>query len=441
MRNPFAFVPTFALVLALTGCATENVAPVIVGTAGAADTALGDGGLGDGASATGDGQVTPGPGADGQTSGTDGQIAATDSATGGETAVLTDGSIADGTAVGPDGVQPVTDAPPPADGTGGPETSVTPDIAMDSAQPDGAVAKYQLCSQLLTCVWVACGGTPDPKCAEPCLGVASASATAGVTPYLDCVKNYCINGKCAGTPTAQCMNDCVGQKCMFTVIGCGADGKTGTEPCFTAFDCLEACKEKGAECSYACYSKLTKAAQNQLDALFNCANASGGSDPFAACPSQAYTCIAGGKSGSGGCSTLWVCMDSCNGLPEGDKVGCLGNCWGAASASAQKQWIDISKCLASPVAPCGQTLATCAEPKGTKTCLDALGCWDACEKAQKKADCHLGCLSAASPVEATKVGNLLVCMGSQCKACNGDKTCEGDCVKAKCKTEFEGCLK
>ena len=44
-------------------------------------------------------------------------------------------------------------------------------------------------------------------------------------------------------------------------------------------------------------------------------------------------------------------------------------------------------------------------------------------------------------VEATKAGNLLVCVGSQCQACKGDKTCEGECAKTKCKADFENCLK
>ncbi|MBM4342018.1 MAG: hypothetical protein FJ100_01375 [Deltaproteobacteria bacterium] len=425
---------TLSLGVLVAACQGTDVAPATIGNVGGADVASADGKLGDGAAPTADAGAI----SDGGVSG------GTETAAGTDAAVVQDGAVAvPDTALGPDNGTPVTDSgQPTTDGAEPlPDGVVTPDVPLDAAQPDGAVAKYQLCSQLLTCVWVACGNSADPNCAAPCLSVASPLAAAGVAPYLNCAKNNCIAGACAKDPSPKCIGDCVGAKCMMAAIACGADGKYGPEPCPSAFGCLEGCKDKGPECSYGCYAKLSKPAQAQMDALFTCAAAAGDKDAFEACPSQALTCIAGGKTGSGNCTSLFVCMDSCNSLPEAAKVGCLGGCWGTATPAAQSLWIAISKCMQAPAAPCGQTFATCAEPKGTKTCLDALGCWDGCDKAQKKADCHLGCLSAASPVEATKAGNLLVCMGAKCDSCKGDKTCESECTKTKCKTEFESCLK
>lgn len=425
-----------ALGLWLAACQGNEVAPAVVGNVGGADAQMTDGQLGDGAgTAASDGATTAGDGA--SPAGSDAAASSDGPASGDSAGSLTDVSVgADGGAQVSDTAQPPADtASPPVDGV------VTPDVPLDAAQADGAVAKYQLCSQLLTCAWVACGNSADPNCAAPCLSVASPTATAAITPYLSCVKNNCVAGACAKDPSPKCIGDCVGAKCMMAAIACGADGKYGPEPCPSAFSCLEGCKDKGPECSYGCYAKLSKPAQAQMDALFTCAAAAGDQDAFAACPAQALTCIASGKTGSGGCAALFVCMDSCNSLPEAAKVGCLANCWGTATPTAQTQWIEISKCMQAPAVPCGQTFASCAEPKGTKTCLDALACWDTCDKGQKKADCHLGCLSAASPVEATKAGNLLVCMGSKCQACKGDKTCEDQCAKTTCKADFEACLK
>ena len=417
-------------------CTDTAVAPAVIGTAGGGDAVGSDGQLGDGAVA-----------ADGAKTAADGAVAP-----GGETAVGADGAIQNDTVATVE-VTPIADAPaqpdaaPPADTTL-PDGFVPPDIATaevvytpDAAQPDGATAKYQLCSALLTCVWVSCGGNWDATCANVCLGSAGAAATAAIAPYLTCVNAYCTNGLCAGNPSKTCVAECAGQKCNFPAIACGADGKTGSAECALAFGCLDSCKEKGAECSFACYANLSKPAQTQLDALFSCAIAAGGQDPFGACPSQALTCFASGKSGSGGCAPLFGCIDGCNKLNDSQKVGCMSACWAAATPTAQQQWVAISKCINAPNAACAGTLTACAAPTGNKTCLDTVTCWGNCDKGGQKADCHLGCLTAASVAESNKAADLFICMGTLCKPCNGNKACEDECVKTKCATQFTNCLK
>lgn len=410
--------------IAIAACDGGTVAPATVGTSSGADAAKTDGALGDGASS-------------GSADGTAGD---TSGIAGSDLGAASDGSLSD--AAGSDLASAGNDTSTTgsdAAATGSDSGSPPP---LDAAQPDGAVAKYQLCSQLLSCVFVACGGSADPKCADICLGSASPLAASGVAPFLSCVTNYCVNGMCAGNQSAKCIGDCTGQKCIVPAIACGADGKSGGADCTTVFGCIDGCKEKGLDCMSGCYAALTKGGQKQLDDLVACGNASGGKDPFAACPSQALTCIAAGKSGTGKCAPLFACMDGCNSL-SGDaaKTTCLSGCWSSATPAAQQQWIEISKCINAPTPSCGPALAACAEPSGTKTCLDAIGCWGACDAAQKKADCHLGCITAATPAEGNKAANLLICVGSQCKYCNGDKTCEDTCTKTKCKAELDNCLK
>ncbi len=435
----------WVLGLFVVACAEPNVAPAIVGAASGGDAAVGDGALGDGSS-SGAGDSAGATSGDGGTT-ADGVRGASDGrAVGSDVAPVADASpVNDATAV--------ADAAPTVDAVGPGDTTladgfVPPDIATaevvytaDAPQSDGAIAKYQLCSSLLTCVWVACGGSTDPKCADICLGVASAAASAAVQPYLSCVNAYCVNGLCAGNPDKNCINQCAGQKCIFPAIACGADGKTGSADCVSAFGCMDTCKEKGPDCNYGCYGNLSKAAQTQFDTLFNCAAAAGGQDAFAACPGQALTCIAAGKTGSGGCAPLFSCMDGCEKLPENSKAGCMAGCWSSASPTSQQQWVAISKCLANPTQSCAATLATCAGPKGTKTCLDAVTCWGQCDKEGQKSECHFGCLAAASAVEANKAAELFMCIGTQCKTCKGDKNCESDCTKTKCGTVFASCLK
>ena len=378
--------------VAIAACAQEDVVPVSVGTGASADALAGDVAL-DG-SGLGDGESI-------------------------------DGSAGD--AATPD--QAATDAAGGDVGT-----------AVDVGEPDAAAAKYPKCSQLLTCVGVACNSSSGIDCAQPCMSGASATSAAAIQPFLQCADQYCAKGLCAGLNDPKCLLSCAWQKCMASAMACGGDGKTGQATCTSAFGCMEGCKDKGGTCIFDCYAALSAAAQAQFDALGACAAAAGGKDAFSACPNQALTCVAGGKTGTDDCWKLSSCSTDCDKLSEGAKAMCIGDCWGKATKAAQAQWIAVVQCGDQSGGACLTPLVTCIAPSGTKTCLDTLGCWEACDKAQKGDACGFQCLRDATPNEGKKVIALMQCMADKCAACKGAKDCENKCLNDQCKPILNACL-
>lgn len=314
------------------------------------------------------------------------------------------------------------------------------DAAGSDNASDAASAKYPLCSQLLTCVGVACASGNDPACAAPCLAGASATAAAAIKPFLDCSAQFCAKGLCAGSSDPGCLGNCAWQKCLAPALACGADGKSGTADCASAFGCLEGCKNQGGNCAFGCYAALSPAAQDQFDNLGACSTAAGSADPFGACPSQALTCLSAGKTGNSDCFALLGCTAGCEQGSDAAKAACIGACWSQASKDAQGQWIAVLQCGNSASAACATPLLSCVQPSGTKNCLDTLGCWGACDKAGSGDACGLQCLRDASAAEGKKVIALTQCVAEQCASCKGDKACEDQCTQQKCKAALTSCL-
>lgn len=312
--------------------------------------------------------------------------------------------------------------------------------ASDANVADAAPAKYPLCSQLLTCFGVACSSASGLECAAPCLAGASAAASAAIKPFLDCADQACAKGLCAGSGDPKCLGNCAWEKCLTPALACGADGKSGSADCSSAFGCLEGCKNQGGNCAFNCYAALSPAAQGQLDNLGACSAAAGNQDAFSACPTQALTCLTGGKTGSDDCWKLLGCTSSCDQGSDAVKAQCIGNCWSKASKDAQSQWISVLQCGDSSTPACATPLLTCVQPSGSKTCLDTLGCWEACSKAAAGDSCGLQCLRDASPAEGKKVVELMQCIAQQCSSCKGEKSCEDKCTQEKCKPAVTGCL-
>ena len=390
----------------LASCAEEPVAPATLGTSASADALAADASL-DGSAAS---------------DATSGDTATTDATVG-------DGTTADGTTT--DGTA--------SDATAA-DSSPSDIAALDGNAADAAPAKYPLCSQLLTCVGVACSSASTIDCAQPCLSGASAISGAAIQPFLKCTDQYCAKGLCAGVSDPKCLMNCSWQKCLGAAMACGGDGKTGTATCASAFGCMEGCKDKGGTCIFDCYAALSGAAQAQFDALGACSAAAGGKDPFEVCPNQALTCIADGKTGTDDCWKLASCTNSCEKLGEGAKAICIGECWAKASKVAQAQWIAIIQCGEQSSAACSAPLVTCIAPSGTKTCLDTLGCWETCNKASSGDMCGMQCLHDASPTEGKKVVELMQCMAAKCGSCKGAKDCEDKCLQEQCKAALNGCL-
>ncbi len=378
----------------LLGCAEPDVAPATVGTSASADAL--------GADASLDGNP------------------ATDA--GGADAAAPDGATSDAT---PSDTAPVDGAA--AD-------------SGDAGAVDSAASKYPLCSKLLTCVGVACSSAAGIDCAQPCLSGASPAAAAAIQPFLQCADQYCAKGLCAGVSDANCLLNCAWQKCISAAMACGGDGKKGEASCASAFGCMEGCKDKGGTCIFDCYSAMSSAAQAQFDALGGCSAAAGGKDPFAACPNQALTCLAGGKTGSDDCWKLASCSSACEKLSDGAKSLCIGDCWSKATKEAQAQWIAVIQCGDQASSACYSPLVQCIAPSGTKTCLDTLGCWETCDKGGSGDACGLQCLHDASPSEGAKVVALMQCMADKCGSCKGAKSCEDKCLQEQCKAPLTACL-
>jgi hypothetical protein len=310
----------------------------------------------------------------------------------------------------------------------------------DANATDAAPAKYPLCSQLLTCVGVACSSANTIDCAAPCLAGASAAASAAIKPFLDCTDQACAKGLCAGSSDPKCLGNCGWDKCLTPALACGADGKSGTADCSSAFGCLEGCKNQGGNCAFNCYAALSPTAQVQLNNLSACSAAAGNQDAFSVCPNQALTCLTGGKTGSDDCWKLLGCTSACDQGSDAVKAQCVGTCWSKASKDAQGQWISVLQCGDSSTPACATPLLTCVQPSGAKTCLDTLGCWETCSKAAAGDSCGLQCLRDASPAEGKKVVDLMQCIAQQCGSCKGDQTCEDKCTQEKCKPALTGCL-
>lgn len=380
-----------ATVVVVAGCGQDEVAPMSVGTGASADAVGGDVAI--------DGST----GAD---------ILTADSATG-------DSAAADAAA---------------ADLSGADVTSGTDATTADAA------AKYPKCSQLLTCVGVACSSAAGIDCAQPCLSGASASSAAALQPFLNCTDQYCAKGLCAGLNDPKCLLSCAWQKCLGAAMACGGDGKTGEASCTSAFGCMEGCKDKGGTCIFDCYAALSAPAQAQFDALGACSAAAGGKDAFSACPNQALTCLASGKTGTQDCWKLASCASGCDKLADSAKSLCISGCWSSATKEAQAQWIALLQCGDQAGSACYLPLVTCVAPSGSKTCLDTLGCWEACDKGTGGDGCGMQCLHDASPSEGKKVIALMQCMADKCGFCKGAKDCEDKCLQEQCKSALNGCL-
>jgi hypothetical protein len=322
------------------------------------------------------------------------------------------------------------------------DTSAADQAGADGgAAGDGAALKYPLCSSVLTCLGVACSGPADAACAKPCLDGTSAANQQTLAPYLACIQQACVAGLCAGSPDPACMSQCAGAKCFAKALACGADGKSGDKGCTALLGCFTQCKDQGGSCWFDCYGAGSPPAQQQFDQLMACASAAGGSDPFASCPAQLLNCFADGKKGDASCAALWTCTSACEQLADSERQGCYGACWGQGTATAQQGWLAMVGCFTAPTPGCGAAVASCAAASGQATCLDTATCLGACDKqVPKDPACTVQCLQKASPAEAAKTAELMACIGSQCKQCNGQNPCQDSCMQSQCKAPLTACL-
>lgn len=314
--------------------------------------------------------------------------------------------------------------------------------ATADASTSDVVAKYGVCSNLFLCTQVACGQSIPKGCAQVCIDAASPEAQAQYLPFGQCVEQYCRQGLCAGSSDPACMGNCAWQKCYGKLLPCGSDGKSGSASCDAMIGCYEQCQGKDPKCIFDCYATLSSAAQSDYQAMNDCFVAAGGTDPGKTCPDQLFKCLSGGKSGPKTCLDTLNCSDGCNSLAEAKKFACIAECYGQSTVDAQKTYLGVAKCMGgTATGTCTQDIVACTNPSGTKNCLEAITCIDPCKASGKSEGmCIFSCMNQSTKVEAAKFIELLICVGNQCQSCNGEKSCEDACTKAKCKAQTDACL-
>lgn len=395
-----------AVLLLLTACSSSSNPVIGISAAGDASSQA-DGQIGDGASAdlvgTSDTAATDDTGADGQ---------AADAAPGDVQVTDMTGSDAQGS------------------------DAQAPDAVADGLTSDGSVAKYAACSTLFYCSQLACFPDFAAGCEQTCTGAATPAAAAQIAPVFACVDQLCRSGLCEGASDPKCVSDCAYKRCGYKMVECTSDGAKGNAGCDSVFTCIAGCKDD-IKCQGACFGAMNANGQAEFEALMSCASAAGGTDPFKACPGQALKCAAGGKTGAAGCMDTLGCFESC---PKNDTGNCGGICFGKATAEAQKQVIVAAKCFDNNTDPsCAGALASCIDPKGSKNCVDTIGCLEKCGKSNDA--CNMVCFQAASKAELQKFLALFQCSDAACKAkCAGNQSCEGVCSKQACPAQWNACL-
>ncbi len=205
----------------------------------------------------------------------------------------------------------------------------TPKCQGKQCGPDGCGGTCGTCPQGTTCQNGLCVCTP--QCAGKECGPDGCGGTCGTCQ----VGFYCSMGRCQ----QECMPNCIGKPCG--PDGCG--GSCGTCPdgyyCSTTQQCLPSCLPNcaGKECGPD-----------------GCGGQCGGCGPDEFCSKE------------GRCEDFWSCYDIlvCNwGCAPNDQA-CSNQCFQNGSPAAQKQWMDLWKCLfdqcgnAPPHSPCwGQAMA------------------------------------------------------------------------------------
>ena len=264
-------------------------------------------------------------------------------------------------------------------------TADVPDAAIgDTAGGDAPDATGYELSDTASYLYPTCAAIAD------CAQLACANSTSA-----SCAANCLAGGAPAALPAATAMLTCVQAKCV--------DGqcKGATDP-----KCLSDCS------SLRCMPKI-------------------------------FDCIEDGKSGSGTCSDVKTCFDTCNAGKTG-VMSCMQACYEKVSAAAKAQAKPFADCLAAapgsgdPTAACGKEAMGCflAGKTGTKGCYDSLGCLGACDKSSDPFSCGLACLGEMSQAGQDAYTAVAPCLGQDITATAG---CEDKLVVCLAPTGTQTC--
>lgn len=270
--------------------------------------------------------------------------------------------------------------------------------------------RVQCLNFLLTCIDNGKSGAASCSTAETCFEACPLNKPNS----LSCLAN-CYNGMSAiGKGQLKAFGDCAAknpgpdstQVCAGELIGCLLADKAGTQACYEAFDCTDACPKSDAAshpCMIDCMAKLTKKGQLEFLATSSCF----GKKNDAACTAKFLTCAE--PAGKTSCTDSIVCIQKCAGGKDGSPApGCIFKCLHDATADGAAKLLDLlnSDCPADKVNCPIKTLA-CIAPNGTKTCFETALCAQACAK--DNSICVYACLQAASLSAAVDAQAVMGC--------------------------------
>ncbi len=151
------------------------------------------------------------------------------------------------------------------------------------------------------------------------------------------------------------------------------------------------------------------------------------------CTNQFFSCISSGQSGKIDCAQTFGCFSQY----EGKMLTIAALCYANATPSAQKALAGFVGCVSQPQTDsCMGEIAACYG-SGNLSCAEVLQCTDGCSG---DGNCGFDCIGQATPAAATKLDALADCMTANCSECNGNSTCEGQCIQQSCNTEFVDCF-
>jgi hypothetical protein len=283
------------------------------------------------------------------------------------------------------------------------------------------------CSTALTCFDV-CKNLDNPwECLGTCYNGLSAEAQAQMSDY----------GLCAAN--AAKANKKVDNMCLVELAICFTDGKKGTEPCHTIFDCMEACAAGGGNqdiCGINCLGAMNAQAQEKFQAIGDCWEGPKGGSPQ--CQSAFLGCVA--PAGSLPCSGVLKCAGTCVGGDDAKAPGCMFKCAHQGTSVGAKDYLAMISCDKNGT--CADALVTCAKPAGTANCGDTFKCLGVCDdkNEQDSIGCLLDCLGVATPKGAAALVKVMVCDEACKKKCPGDSACKEACTKKDCSTDLAACI-
>lgn len=229
---------------------------------------------------------------------------------------------------------------------------------------DDCVGKQ--CAPQLAACWEqgASVGTGGCAAASACFGGCDKLTTGKFTCQANCYTAMSTAGRGQFKAVAACLATAADSKaCLVPTFECLSDGKQGSQSCYDAFPCVQACGSDAA-CLGSCYAKANADGQKQLVQLIECVTGANPND----CLTQTVGCAS--PSGSAACMDLASCAQAC---PAGaGQAACVMTCLHGGTSAGATAFAKLASCMQQKCPGCtGSACQTCA----TSKCLSqAMAC-------------------------------------------------------------------